>query len=87
MRRAGAAAGGQDGRVPLVVSPCRRLCDWTAVTPQPPGDADRRFVCGGCGSQWEPGHGWTPRQADGSLPPGLAEELRRPAGAAGSAGS
>ena len=73
--------------MPLVVSPCRRLCEWTAVTG--PASAERAHVlsCRGCGSEWEPGQGWTPRQADGSQPAGLAEALRQPAGAAGSADS
>ena len=66
--------------MPLVVSPCRRLCDWSPI-------GAGLLACGGCGSQWERGQGWTPRQADGSQPPGVAEELRRSAGAAGSADS
>ena len=70
--------------MPLAVSPCRRLCDWSAVGP---GERGLLFACSGCGSEWERGQGWTPQQADGTVPPGLADELRRPAGAAGSAGS
>jgi len=74
--------------VPLLASPCRQLCDWAAVEQRPQGAL---FACGGCGSQWERGQGWTPRQADGSQPPGIAEELgrelSRPADGAGSAGS
>ena len=78
---------GQDGRVPLVVSPCRRLCDWAALPADGPDGSAGLFACRGCGSQWERGQGWTPRQADGSQPDGIAEALRPPAGAAGSAGS
>jgi len=83
-RTARAASGQQDGVVPLLVFPCRQRCDWTAVEQRPHG---RLFACNGCGSQWERGQGWTPRQADGTQPPGIAAELRRPADAAGSAGS
>jgi hypothetical protein len=71
----------------LVVSPCRRLCDWAAVNGPLPRGSGQRFACAGCGSEWASGQGWTPRQADGSVPHGVAEQLRRSAGAAGSAGS
>ena len=73
--------------MPLAVSPCRRLCDWAAVTAARADGSARRFACRGCGSEWERGQGWTPQQADGSRPAGIAEELRRPADAAGSADS
>ena len=69
----------------LAISPCRSLCDWA-----PAGEL---FACGGCGSQWEPSQGWTPRQADGTVPPAvLAARAGRSASAeradgAGSAGS
>lgn len=71
--------------MPLTVSPCRQVCDWTRT----PALLDGRPVlaCRGCGSQWVRGEPWTPAQADGSRPPAVREELSRPAGAAGSAGS
>ena len=71
--------------MPLAVAPCRNLCDWSrSASPYP----DRAlFACAGCGSQWVRTEGWTPRQHDGTVPPAVLEELRRPGGAAGSAGS
>ena len=71
----------------LRVAPCRTLCDWS---PEPATGGVALFACSGCGSQWEPGQRWTPRQADGAVPAavraarGLSEES---AGAAGSGGS
>ena len=52
--------------VPLLSSPCRNLCDW-APAPNAHDDA-RLLACRGCGTQWRAGLGWTPRQADGSVP-------------------
>ncbi len=49
----------------LRVEPCRSLCDWSAA---PRGAL---FACRGCGSQWEPGQRWTPRQSDGAVPPAV----------------
>ena len=73
--------------MPLRVSACRSLCDW-AVTPST-YDGCRVFACRGCGSQWVRTEPWAPRQADGSWPPGVREELTGGPGAAaaGSAGS
>ena len=71
--------------MPLTVSPCRQLCDW-ARTPTTYEGAPL-LACRGCGSQWVRGQPWTPAQADGSRPPAVVEELRRPADAAGSGGS
>lgn len=48
----------------LVAAPCRSACDWAP-------DRDALWSCAGCGTQWRPGEPWTPRQADGSWPPGL----------------
>ena len=58
----------------LVVAPCRQLCDW-ARTPAERGGRPL-FACRGCGSQWVRGQGWTPAQADGSVPPAVLSELR-----------
>lgn len=59
----------------LTAHPCRSLCDWQ------PSRAARRelplWACTGCGSQWDSSQGWSPRQADGSWPPGVQAELRR----------
>lgn len=57
--------------IDLVVNPCRSLCAWRqsragAELPGRPGG--KLFVCAGCGSQWEPGQAWTPRNADGRVP-------------------
>ena len=71
--------------VALRVSPCRQLCDW-----RPSRGRDRLFACAGCGSQWVRTEPWAPRQADGTWPDGVRDELLRSArggGAAGSAGS
>jgi hypothetical protein len=67
--------------VPLTVSPCRTLCDWG-----PTGDTAGGlplFACAGCGSEWVRTQGWSPRNADGSWPPGVREELTGGNGAAG----
>ena len=65
----------------LTVSPCRRLCSWgpTRAT----YDGLPLFACGGCGSQWVRTEPWSPRQADGSWPPGVREELEQRAGQPG----
>jgi hypothetical protein len=55
----------------LAVSPCRSLCDWTRSDDAP------LFRCGGCGSEWLPTERWTPRQADGTVPAAVLEELQR----------
>lgn len=62
----------------LAISPCRNLCDWTA-TPTP-RDTVALFRCGGCGSEWVRSERWTPRQADGTVPPAVLEELEELAG-------
>ena len=70
--------------IDLVVNPCRSLCAWRpsragAAHPdraRQSGPGGRRlsnvaaelFVCTGCGSQWEPGQPWTPRDVDGEVP-------------------
>lgn len=72
----------------LVVHPCRSLCQWG-----PTGgavDGLPLFACAGCGSEWVRTEPWSPRQADGSWPPGVREQLASTApgaDAAGSAGS
>ncbi|MDP3711450.1 MAG: hypothetical protein Q8R60_03050 [Mycobacteriales bacterium] len=53
---------------PLTSAPCRSACDWQAVRPPVP-----LWACVGCGSQWQPGEAWAPRQLDGSWPPGVRE--------------
>ena len=82
---------------PLRLAPCRTLCAWGPTRVSVGGH--RLFACTGCGAQWTRGEPWTPRQLDGSWPPGVREELTGeepsaesvstgPAGgAAGSAGS
>jgi hypothetical protein len=52
----------------LAISPCRSLCDWAVV-------ADELFRCAGCGSEWLPSEKWTPRQADGEVPPAVRQVL------------
>jgi len=59
----------------LAVSPCRRLCDWSRTGSA--HDEQPLFACGGCGSQWVRTEQWSPRQLDGSWPPGVREELAR----------
>ncbi|UZJ25710.1 hypothetical protein RHODO2019_04455 [Rhodococcus antarcticus] len=49
--------------VDLVVNPCRSLCSWRRSRA-----GGELFACAGCGSQWEPGQGWTPVDADGVVP-------------------
>ena len=60
-----------DNAAVLAVSPCRTLCDWTRA------DAAGLFRCGGCGSEWVATERWTPRQADGTVPAAVLEELQR----------
>lgn len=55
----------------LVVNPCRSLCEWRASRA-----AAELFVCAGCGSQWEPGQGWTPMDADGVVPAAVRDARR-----------
>jgi hypothetical protein len=71
--------------VPLATAPCRSLCDWSAVAA--PYEGRSVFACAGCGTEWVRTEGWTPRQADGTVPAAVLAELRRPADAAGSGGS
>ena len=59
--------------VPLRVAPCRTLCDWGPTRAREGGR--RLFACTGCGAQWASSEPWTPRQLDGSWPPGVREEL------------
>lgn len=58
----------------LRVRSCRDLCNWNR-TP-----VDRRgepmYACRGCGSQWVPSEPWTPRDADGAVPPEILEIVR-----------
>jgi hypothetical protein len=49
--------------VELLARPCRSLCRWV-----PTRTGEDLFACQGCGSQWRPGAGWTPIDADGSVP-------------------
>ena len=71
----------------LVAHPCRSLCCWGPTGQEHAGLP--LFACAGCGSQWVRTEPWSPRQADGTWPPGVREELRaaRDEDAAGSAGS
>ncbi|MCW2665533.1 MAG: hypothetical protein JWN57_495 [Frankiales bacterium] len=74
--------------MPLTVSPCQTLCDWRRTRACREGLP--LFACTGCGSQWVRTQPWSPRQADGSWPDGVREELlsHGPGGAAaGNAGS
>ena len=71
----------------LTAHPCRSLCHWAATGGTHDGMA--LFACAGCGSEWVRSEPWAPRQADGTWPPGVREELTsaRAEDAAGSAGS
>jgi hypothetical protein len=59
----------------LASSPCRQLCEWGPTRAS--HDGVPVFACTGCGSQWVRTEPWAPRQADGSWPPGVREELDR----------
>lgn len=59
----------------LAVHPCRSLCQWAATGER--SDGLPLFACAGCGSQWVRTEPWSPRQADGTWPPGVREELAR----------
>jgi hypothetical protein len=75
----------QADEVELVVRPCLSLCQWVRTR----ADEDL-FACQGCGSQWRPGAGWTPVDADGHVPAEVRHALLtsvRPAAGAGRADS
>jgi hypothetical protein len=59
----------------LASRPCRSLCWWAPTDEQHDGLA--LFACAGCGSQWARTEPWAPRQADGTWPDGVREELQR----------
>ncbi len=69
--------------MPLAISPCLTLCDWRSTDQT--YDELPLLACTGCGSQWVRTEPWTPRNADGAVPPAVRAE--RDAAAAGSAGS
>ncbi|MGB8649104.1 MAG: hypothetical protein WCD35_00440 [Mycobacteriales bacterium] len=58
----------------LAIRPCLSLCDWAATRTVLGGE--QVFACRGCGSQWVRSEPWAPRQADGTVPTGVLEELR-----------
>jgi hypothetical protein len=60
------------GDADLAVRPCQSLCRWVPVR----GRSDGRFACQGCGSQWRPGLGWTPIDADGTVPAEVRRALK-----------
>jgi hypothetical protein len=71
--------------VELLVRPCRSLCRWTPTRAE-----EDLFACQGCGSQWRPGAGWTPIDADGQVPVEVRRALlttARPGAEAGRADS
>ena len=58
----------------LRVRSCRDLCNWNRTPVERRGEP--LFACRGCGSQWVPSEQWTPREADGAIPPAVLELLR-----------
>ena len=59
----------------LVISPCLALCAWQDAAPAPQTLEDLPLLtCQGCGSQWIRSEPWTPRDADGSVPPAVRRE-------------
>ena len=92
-------------RSALVTRPCRSRCSWSPnrggnrADPQIPGDGENvpeadggaLFACTGCGTQWRPGLGWTPVDADGTVSGAVQAAARaaprRAARAAGAATS
>jgi hypothetical protein len=58
---------------PLVSQPCRSLCWWAPTGGE--HEDQPLFACAGCGSQWVRGEPWAPRQADGTWPDGVREQL------------
>jgi hypothetical protein len=76
--------------------PCQSICTWAPGGYRLRGaeGIDRDvFVCTGCGSEWVDSEAWTPLNADGVVPDGIAAERPRAAtsepgaAAAGSVGS
>ncbi len=66
----------------LAVGPCQSVCTWRATGATwstVRGDALTLFACAGCGSEWVRTEAWTPIDAQGTVPPAVAEERRRPA--------
>ncbi|MEL4357660.1 MULTISPECIES: hypothetical protein [unclassified Luteococcus] len=44
---------------------CTGKCAWTPTDEV--SDGQPIFACSGCGSEWTPDLGWTPRNADGEV--------------------
>ncbi len=64
----------------LAIWPCQSTCAWlpTGTTwSVVEGEELPLFACAGCGSQWASTEAWTPVDAQGSVPPAIAEERRR----------
>ncbi|HSK25406.1 MAG TPA: hypothetical protein VK894_00670 [Jiangellales bacterium] len=59
----------------LEARPCQAACAWTTTGARL--DGRPLFRCGGCGSEWVRGVGWTPVDADGRVPPAVAAEASR----------
>ncbi len=57
----------------LKSAPCQDKCNW-GPTDEVYEDKPL-FACGSCGSQWVRTESWTPKQLDGSVPPGVKEEV------------
>lgn len=60
---------------PLVSQPCRSLCWWASTGVE--HERQPLFACAGCGSQWVRSEPWAPRQADGTWPDGVRDELSK----------
>jgi hypothetical protein len=59
----------------LAVNPCLNRCDWVATKAS--YGAEGKLACRGCGSEWVRSEAWTPRQADGTVPPAVRAALER----------
>jgi hypothetical protein len=63
----------------LTVRPCRSLCAWRPARHVRSSEVRASlplFRCRGCGSEWVRSEPWAPVDADGSVHPALAQELR-----------
>jgi hypothetical protein len=66
------------GSAPPVANPCLRQCAWRRDPSDDGSPGPARFTCAGCASQWWPGLGWTPAQADGQVPAAVRRALAEP---------
>ncbi|WP_420175959.1 hypothetical protein [Luteococcus sp. OSA5] len=56
----------------LQMNDCTGKCQWQPT--EEVSDGHRVFACSACGSEWTSDQGWSPRNADGQVPPEVTAE-------------